>query len=274
MFRGDGAVDTRDVPLRTQRTAGEAQLFFYVFSTTKGALREMKGYLLLHGFAGSPDDFGELPLQMKAEGGWVRCPVYAGPHEGRDRMRQATWEKWVDSAERHLSELNGISSDITVVGFSMGALVAAILSERHECIKKLVLICPLVFPNPPELVFGMAGAVKRRWTNAPSDSHLREYLRRFSRVPVRSLNEVHQLLRQTKPVYGRIAKPTLIIQGGKDDIANPKGAQEIYNRILSREKRLAVLPQSRHIVCMGPERDQVFQEIVSFVSAVEAKEKE
>ncbi|WP_146160507.1 alpha/beta hydrolase [Desmospora activa] len=233
----------------------------------------MKGYLLLHGFAGSPDDFGELPLQMKAEGGWVRCPVLAGHQGGRKPMRDATWENWVGSAESHLSELNRISSDITVIGFSMGALIAAMLSERHDCIKRLVLISPLVFPNPPELISGVAGAVKRRMrTNASSGSHLREYLRRFSQAPVRSINEIHQLLRVAKPVYSRINKPTLLIQGGKDDIAHPKGAQEIYNQIASQEKKLVILHQSRHIICTGPEQERVFQEITAFLSFMEPKE--
>ncbi|MDR6225662.1 alpha/beta hydrolase [Desmospora profundinema] len=233
----------------------------------------MEGYLLLHGFTGSAEDFGELPRRMKEKGGWVRCPVLAGHQGGRSQMRQTTWEDWVDTAERNLSELNRISSQVTVIGFSMGALIAVLLSDQNHSVKRLVLMAPPVFPNALEWFCGVANGIKNR-ANGTHRPYLRSYIRRYSRASVRSVHEMHRLLRATKPVYGRLSKPTLIIQGARDDIAHPKGAKEIYDRLTVQEKKMVILPQSRHLICVGPERDRVYQEVFSFLSLPDYEEKE
>lgn len=225
----------------------------------------MEGYLLLHGFAGTPDDFGELPRRMKEEGGWVRCPLLVGQQGGKEIAGQRSWEQWVDNAERNLRELQAISNHVTVIGFSMGASIAALLSERHDSIKRLVLISPPVFPNALEWFSGVAEGIKNR-ANGTHHAYFRHHFRRYSRTSLRSVHEANQLLRVARPVYSRLSKPTLIIQGGRDEIAHPKGAKEIYNKLSVQEKKLVILPQARHLICVGPEREEVYQEIFSFLS--------
>ncbi|MFC4077521.1 alpha/beta hydrolase [Salinithrix halophila] len=229
----------------------------------------MKGYLLLHGFAGSPEDLMPVARMIKGYGGRVLTPVLAGHGKGRDAMREVDWEDWLTSAENGLDQLSRVCSGVSVIGFSLGALLTVLLARDYRVVDRVVLMSPPVFTNPTELMWGMADVLKH--AKNPTGTYLKEYLRRLFRSPVRSIGELHGLMKTVEPVYRELEKPTLILQGGKDDLAHPKGARHIYNRIPAEEKRLVVLHRSRHLLCMDREVERVLEETESFLGLKETE---
>ncbi|PTX59604.1 carboxylesterase [Melghirimyces profundicolus] len=228
----------------------------------------MKGYLLLHGFAGSPDDLGPLPEMLKKDGGTLHCPLLAGHGSGRDHMKSATWKDWVASAENALDQLKPLSSEVNVIGFSMGALIGVVLA-RHHPVDRLVLLSPPTLPNPRELFRGMTDVVKgqlKATDSAASMAYLKEYFRRLTRSPMHAINELYELIKAVEPLYDELEVPTLILQGQKDDLTHPKGARRIHSRLPAREKKLVLLPRSRHLICADCEVDRVMEEIRAFLA--------
>lgn len=251
-----------------KKQQGEPGCFFVSYLIKKGREKTLEGYLLLHGFAGSPADLQPVAQMLKQEGRLLRCPVLAGHGSGRDRMRTVSWEDWVDSAEGSLIQLKDVTPRVNVIGFSLGALIGVMLSQRQR-IHRLILLSPPALPTAQELIQGATEvargplAIHRRMGSGAS---IKEYFRRLTRSPVQAIHELYQLMKAVEPVYGELDMPVLIIHGAKDELAHPRGARRVYEQIPSEEKRLVILPHSRHLILKDDEVEQVLKEVRSFLT--------
>jgi carboxylesterase len=227
----------------------------------------MRGYLLIHGFAGTPADLEAVAGLIKEYGGAVACPLLPGHGGDRDLMRKAGWKDWVAASEQSLLELSSRCSKVTVIGFSMGAIIGALLGVKYSLDRLVLMSPPVLYTNPPELVKGASEAFRGRLGDNPeATEYLKEYFRRLFRAPVRSLNELHRLIKTAQPAFDRLQVPTLIMQGERDDLAHPKGAKMLYERIPAKEKKLVMLPNSRHLICNDCERDVLLREVHQFLN--------
>jgi carboxylesterase len=57
----------------------------------------------------------------------------------------------------------------------------------------------------------------------------------------------------------------LVIQGEKDDRVDPDNYKIVMEKILTEEKELVLLPNSEHIVTVGPDKKQLMKAIEDFL---------
>lgn len=227
----------------------------------------MKGYLLLHGFAGSPEDLAPIAQLIKNDGGLLRCPALTLQGNKKIQVKSGDWEDWVASAESSLMQLQDVCTQVHVIGFSMGSLISVYLTSRYK-VDRLVLMSPPMNANPQEFVKGMAQSLKdqlKRASSSTSTPYLKELIRRASRFQLGYLTQFHELIDEVKPLLEKVTAPTLILHGEKDDFAHPNGARYIYQQLGSSEKKLVYLPKSRHLLCKDQEVDQVITEVEDFL---------
>ncbi|RLI68143.1 hypothetical protein DRO91_09410 [Candidatus Heimdallarchaeota archaeon] len=72
-----------------------------------------------------------------------------------------------------------------------------------------------------------------------------------------------------KHVLPRVTIPTLVIQGAKDDRIHPSSSKLLMRLLSTENKRLVMLPNSQHIVSVGPDRELLFNTIYKFISTLE-----
>jgi carboxylesterase len=110
----------------------------------------------------------------------------------------------------------------------------------------------------------MADTLKSPFDKRARALPLKAYVSRTMRSSLRSFAQFFQLVEHVRPKFGDVRVPTLIIQGKRDDVVKPKGAIHLYHQIGSTEKKLVLLPQSRHLICHDCEVVEMMREIETF----------
>jgi carboxylesterase len=226
----------------------------------------MTGCLLLHGFTGSPYEVEPVASRLAKYGWRIESPILAG-HEGHSEpLGKVTWHDWVHSAEDALKKLLAECETVYIVGFSMGGLIAAHLSTRYPVQKLVLLSASLFYINPQQLFHDVATLIKSNFKNAAGSKELfRRYTSKVKTTPPRAVIHFRHLVRVLKNDISHVNVPTLIIQGGKDDLVEPRSAQYIYDHIASKEKELHILPESKHIICHDCEQELLLSLIETFL---------
>ncbi|WP_199614890.1 alpha/beta hydrolase [Paenibacillus alkalitolerans] len=211
--------------------------------------------LLLHGFTGGPHELEPLARHLSSLGWICSVPTLAG-HGGPLRsLRDIHRSEWIATAAAAADSLQERFGTFDLVGFSMGGLIAAYLSNRYPVRKLVLLNAAVTYISPRRFVQNAVRQVR---------SGSAEQLRVKHETPVRSVFQFMQLVRELKPEIDGIRVPTLIVQGDLDEIVHPRSARYINNRIQG-EKELAVFPNSRHMICLGQEAEELFLKVERFL---------
>lgn len=224
----------------------------------------VEGFLLIHGYAGTPHDVQPVLDRLQELDLPVSAPLLAGHGGTRREMRASSWRDWIQSAEEAFVELCRQCDPVHLVGFSMGSLIAIDLAVRYP-VGKMALLSPAVYSvNAPEIVRGMADTLKSPFDKRVRALPLKVYMKRTIHSSFRSFAQFFQLVEHVRPKFVDVHVPTLIIQGERDDVVKPKGAIHLYHQIGSAEKKLVLLPRSRHLICHDCEVTDMMREIETF----------
>jgi len=101
--------------------------------------------LLLHGFTGSPEQFNHLATQFQVE----KIPFYAPNILGfglntTQLLQTVRYEDWLREALEHYDALHLLAEEISVIGHSMGGLLATFIAQ-HRPVKNLILSSPAYY---------------------------------------------------------------------------------------------------------------------------------
>lgn len=220
-------------------------------------MKETKACLMLHGFTGGPYEVEPLGDHLR-ERGWVcSIPRLPGHDEHLLELRDVSWNDWIGFAEaqaRHLADKHG---SFDLVGFSMGGMLAVHLAARFPIRRLVLLNAAAIYISPRRLAIELARRFKE---NAWDENDLK-----LRQTPLRATIQFMQLVKHAKPSLASVAAPTLIAQGLMDPIVHPSSAQYLAGRIgLSAEVRY--LPNSRHMICLDTEAEELFQTVERFLS--------
>lgn len=223
----------------------------------------MPGCLLIHGFTGSPEEVKPLGEELKKNDYRVEIPVLAGHMGSRKDFKRVKWREWVQTAEKSLEELYRYTPDVIIIGFSMGGMIAAHLATRYPVKKLILLSTPLFYPNFRQIFMDLKEEMRSNGRKIPAK--LWDYLWKLLIIPKRPVWQFHQLVKNLSQDIPKVAVPTLIIHGNRDDIVHPRSSQEIYNQIAASEKELYFLPNSKHIICRDQEVDILKELVLQFI---------
>ncbi|MDP2683567.1 MAG: alpha/beta fold hydrolase [bacterium] len=226
------------------------------------------GVLLIHGFTSFRASLEILIPELEKKNISWHYPILAGHNTKPEDMEGKTWEDWQDDVEAGLQYLLPICEKVVIVGLSMGALLALELAEKYpDRIKGLILLSPaLKFKNPlTKYTSKITSYVKKipginlfRFSNFK----LAETQKGYSWFPAKSFHQYWLRTQHFDSVLEKINQPTLIFQSKKDLLADPSGAEYIYNTIKSKDKEIIWLKKSGHEILLDVEVDEVVKRIM------------
>lgn len=225
------------------------------------------GVLLIHGFTGSPSEMGLMGEFLHNEGYTVLVPRLCGHGTTVEEMASTKWSHWYSGVEDGYHLLKQICDKITVIGLSMGGLLALKLASEHPVDKIVSLSTPIYIVDkrldmlPIYRLFRNFMPKKRKKFAGIAS----KYNVCYTATPLSSLSSLLDLIRHVDGLLPTIHTTILIIQGKHDHTVQPKSAVYIYDTIASLEKKILWLEKSGHIVTLDIERETVFREIAAFL---------
>jgi carboxylesterase len=236
------------------------------------------GVLLVHGFTGSPSEMVLLGGALHHQGFTVLCMRMAGHGTTPEDMEHMNWENWFDSVMDGYSLLEGCCERISVVGHSMGGLMAMLLSTRAEIYKIVSLAAPIFIADERELRLlppreqSQGQFVPKRRKRLPGIPGICNVA--YRRMPLVSVHELLNCIRYVRGQLSQVQRPLLIMQSHKDHTVQPQSAEYIYENTASQEKRIEWLEESGHLLPVDSERETVFAKTAEFLSAAEGETNE
>ncbi|MEB2286459.1 MAG: hypothetical protein B6D46_12490 [Polyangiaceae bacterium UTPRO1] len=246
------------------------------------------GMLLLHGLTGTAAEMA--PAAEAAAGRYPLWLARIAGHETSVRdLAASSWSDWYASAVAGADALLRIVPRIVAVGLSMGAMLAVRLAvERRETVAGVALLSPAIELGQPwlrrlrvpldMLAAADAGApALRRWL-APfamakggsdiADLAVRNRHPGYRQVPLRALLNLMRLQRAAWAGAPALTQPALLLHAAHDHTCPLAGAERLFARLGSVDKRMVVLERSFHVVTVDCERDRVLAELDAFMAAI------
>lgn len=246
--------------MKSQRRSPDP--FFYPGSTT--------GILLIHGFTGTPSEMRPLGEFLKQQGYTVYAPLLPGHGTSPEQLADTTWLDWWSAVQEAYRRLRAEGSErVVAVGLSMGGILALNLAKEEE-LDGVVSLCAPVWLQDKRAPF--AGAV--RWVmpfhkrGGKKPEHIEKYIVPYDRTPLKSISSLIRLIRHVRKRMHEVRVPALIVQAERDETIVPRSAAYIYDTIASTDKEIRWYEKSSHIITLDKEREQLFQDIHTFVNRV------
>ncbi|MGD6796383.1 alpha/beta hydrolase [Metabacillus indicus] len=228
----------------------------------------MKGCLCIHGFTGAPYEVEPLVSYLQERTDWVlKTPTLPG-HGETPSLKGIEFSEWIAHAENELRDLLEECSEVYIIGFSMGGLIAAYLASRYPVEKLVLLSAAAHYLNPRQMLLDVKGLIADaiRGEGAKNELFIR-YRKKVMETPIAAALQFRKLVRYIRPLLEKITIPVLIVQGECDGMVPVKSAVYIYEKVRSRQKELCFMPCSKHLICHGEEFPELAEVIENFLMA-------
>jgi alpha-beta hydrolase superfamily lysophospholipase len=242
--------------------------------------------VIAHGAGEHSGRYSHVAQRLVDEG----YAVYAIEHRGHGRSQgpRALIDR-LDNAVADLDKLVVLAGDahprapLFLLGHSMGGTIALSYALAHQQrLTGLVLSGPLAaldpVPAPMRITARTLSALAPRTPLIAIDSSLvsrdpavvAEYradpLVHHGKLPARTVVQLADAIEAFPEAVSAITVPTLIMYGTDDGLCPPQGSVMLSERIGSPDKTLTPYPGLYHEVLNEPEREQVLDQLCSWLA--------
>lgn len=226
------------------------------------------GVLLCHGFTGSPASLRPWAEQLAVAGLSVSLPRLPGHGTTWQEMARTRWQDWYAEIDRAYEELRSRTSEIFVMGLSMGACLALRLAElRGDGVAGLVLVNPSLAPDTK--LFLLAPALK---LVVPSLRGIGSDVKRegvtelaYDRVPVRAAASLPQLWKLTRERLGDISQPVLVYRSTVDHVVGPASMRVLRAGLPAGRLTVRECADSYHVATIDNDAPEIFSGSLEFI---------
>ncbi len=247
---------------------------FFLSSNPKSCAKAKKvGVLVCHGYKSAPQEVFELGKFINDFGFKVYGVRLKGHGTAPVNMKHVTWQDWYDSMQRGYAALKNCCSEVVIIGFSTGGLLA-LLSAAHKknvtgivainSALKLLDLRTMLVPGINmwnELLdkLNISKSKMEYVDDYPENPHIN-----YNRNYLKGVEQLEKLMKECDNNLQNISAPSLIIQAKKDPVVNPVSGKIIFNKISSENKILLEPDFSNHCIVNGENREEIFDMIKKF----------
>ena len=211
-------------------------------------------------------------------------------------LSSAKWAAWRETGLAAVERFAGDAPAVVLGGLCMGGMLAATVA--HELQKTPQRVAGLVLMSPTFAYdgWGMSPirhlrhlgywtgvdrffSVKERQPFGVKNEKIRKWIVRElqeravsaagpARISLRALREADRMMKVARTVLGTLDCPLLVIHAREDEITTLASVQRVFERLPQRDKQLAILDNSYHMISIDNDRQQVAALVAAFVQRV------
>lgn len=259
-----------------------------IFEKTWGCQSPKALVIIAHGIAEHIERYAYVASQINAKGyaavGW----------DLRGHGRSSGKRNYVHRFTKYLDELDQVLDrarasypglPIFLLGHSMGGGIAAYYAiDRQPDLSGVILSAASVKINEDlspllQKVSGFMSAIAPKLPTIKLDSQMisrdPQVVKDYDSDPLNYRGGIlartaSELLKTTGIISEKVldfSLPVLIIHGGSDQLTYPAGSEEFHDKISVKDKTLKIYPDLYHEILNEPERDEVIDDICSWIEA-------
>jgi len=232
------------------------------------------GALLLHGFTATPECLESLAKPLRKNDFDVATPLLAGHGSTVQELANVTWQEWYAGVKTAYEELHKKNDSVMVAGLSLGGLLSLMLASEFP-VQRLALLAtpiflsgilsrfvlPLIDHTPLKYIY----RYQPKYAGpAINDPEMRAKFKSYSKMPIRSVQEIIKLQKELVPRLSKITVPTLILHSPHDTTAPYENMAYIKEHLGAKKIETVILEKSNHVLTMDYERDLVAAKVLEF----------
>ena len=227
------------------------------------------GFLLSHGFTGSPASMVPWGEHLVAQGHTVRVPRLPGHGTTWQDMNRTRWQDWYATVEADFLELRERCDHVVVGGLSMGGCLALRLAEQHpDAVDAVVVVNPAIASRRKDLKLvpllqhvlpsmpGIGNDIKRPGTVEYS----------YDRTPLKALASMTKLWAEVRRDLDRIQAPLLFFRSTDDHVVDSWSRELVLAGVSSTVVDDVTLVDSYHVATLDHDAPLIFARTDEFVA--------
>jgi len=230
-----------------------------------------RAVLLLHGFTGNSSDVRMLGRFLEKNGYTSLAPHYKGHGVPPEELIHTGPQDWWKDVIRGYDKLKAAGYDeIAVAGLSLGGVFSLKLGYTVP-IKGIVTMCAPMSMKTTELMYEGVLKYAREYKRfeGKEANLIEEEVEALKKQKMDSLGDLRDLVYDVREHVDHIYAPLLVVQGRQDDVIDTKSADVIHDSVESNEKQLNWYEESGHVITLGPEKEQLHEDILEFLQSLE-----
>lgn len=221
--------------------------------------------LLLHSFTSHTRDMKKVAIEIHKKGYTCYAPLYRGHGYAPEQLLQYNvndwWQDVVNSYQFLIKE--GFEK-ISVIGLSIGGIFTLKLAEIEKIERAIVLSVP-IDREPERLKKRIINyAYNYKKAEGKSTFQISQELETFNQMSLDSLIVFQQFIKSTIQNLDKISVPIAILYGEQDDELYSHSANVIYNNVNSYVKKIKGYKESKHLMTLGKDQEEIVKDILAF----------
>ena len=231
------------------------------------------GVLLIHGFTGCPGHMRKIGDALREEGFAARGILLPGHGTSPEDMKRYSWQDWLLAVRQAAKEMKEKYRYFSVVGHSMGGVLALILAEEMALTACVSIAAPMKTTNkfrwlalPLSPVYPM---MHKRLAPAERGVLDEEYDFTYTGYPTKAVHDLNVLMSRAKRSLELITCPLLAVQSHGDGTVTADSPDIILNSVRSEKKAMLWLGDSPHVCTITNETPKITKGVNAFLREAE-----
>ena len=229
-------------------------------------------YIIIHGFAGGLYETEPLYDFLRSKKLNVHSILLAGHGGTRRDLSNFSHDDWISSAveqvksiiKKYYGGINETEIDINLIGFSMGGLICAHLTDYFNVNKIVFANTPVYYWNLKQIAGNIIADIKSK-----DFKNLKHYIKSTVNSPIGALLSFLRILNLTKKKFSSVcvkrANP-LILQCLDDDTVQSRSADFIKSEIGASAK-IIYYKTGGHLVFLCETANQACNDIYDYLKS-------
>ncbi|MEH6457758.1 MAG: alpha/beta fold hydrolase [Cocleimonas sp.] len=191
-------------------------------------------FLLIHGLHDSPFVWRDVAQQLSQRGFDVRAILLPGHGTTPEHLLDVHYKDWLSTSRQHYKLWNTDETPFYLGGFSLGGVIATMLSLENNNVSGLFLFSPAFHSRLNHLLrWSWIYGKFKPWVFG--GMIMEDNPSKYNSIPINSTNQYYQLARVLKSNWRRnkVAFPTLVVVSENDSVVDIPYVRKTFNKRFS-----------------------------------------